>query len=153
MALRLRRGTDSERALITPADGELVYTTDTKRLYIGDGTTAGGNPVDTAGTQFGANLNMNGFDLVGTGNINTTGNLTVTGNITADGNLTLGGNLQIGDATTDTVSILAKVESHVLPDVDGARNLGSSTNKFNKVRHNFRNYGCFFYHLICYSSY
>tara|TARA_B100000029_G_scaffold177494_2_gene174852 strand:+ start:5511 stop:6869 length:1359 start_codon:yes stop_codon:yes gene_type:complete len=133
MALRLRRGTDSERALITPADGELVYTTDTKRLYIGDGTTAGGNPVDTAGTQFGANLNMNGFDLVGTGNINTTGNLTVTGNITADGNLTLGGNLQIGDATTDTVSILAKVESHVLPDVDGARNLGSSTNKFNQV--------------------
>ena len=127
MALRLRRGTNSERALITPADGELIYTTDTKRLYIGDGATAGGNPVDTAGTQFGSNLDLNGFDLIGTGNINTTGNITVTGNITADGNLTLGGNLTIGDASSDTVSILAKVESHVIPDVDGARNLGSGT--------------------------
>ena len=39
MALRLRRGTNAERQLITPAQGELIYTTDTKALYIGDGTT------------------------------------------------------------------------------------------------------------------
>jgi hypothetical protein len=42
MALRLRRGTDAERQLITPAEGELIYTTDTKSVYIGDGTTTGG---------------------------------------------------------------------------------------------------------------
>jgi hypothetical protein len=42
MALRLRRGTDAERQLITPVEGELIYTTDTKSVYIGDGTTAGG---------------------------------------------------------------------------------------------------------------
>lgn len=42
MALRLRRGTDAERQLITPVEGELVYTTDTKSVYIGDGVTAGG---------------------------------------------------------------------------------------------------------------
>lgn len=42
MALRLRRGTDTQRQLITPAEGELIYTTDTKRLWIGDGTTQGG---------------------------------------------------------------------------------------------------------------
>ena len=132
MALRLRRGTNAERGLITPADGELVYTSDTKLLYIGDGTTVGGNPVDTAGTAFGSNLDLNNFDLVGTGNINTTGNITVTGNITADGNLTLGGNLNIGDATTDTVAFTAKVESHIIPDVDGARNIGAGTSRFNQ---------------------
>ena len=75
MALKLRRGTDSQRALITPADGELIYTTDTKKLYIGDGSTAGGNPVDTAGTSLEANLSLNNYDLVGTGNINTTGKI------------------------------------------------------------------------------
>lgn len=42
MALKLRRGTDSGRTAITPAEGEPIYTTDTKQLYIGDGTTAGG---------------------------------------------------------------------------------------------------------------
>jgi|TARA_E500000081_G_scaffold111749_1_gene114047 hypothetical protein len=42
MALRLRRGTNAERGLITPKAGELIYTTDTKALYIGDGTTVGG---------------------------------------------------------------------------------------------------------------
>jgi hypothetical protein len=42
MALRLRRGTDAQRALITPAEGELIYVTDTNEIYVGDGTTIGG---------------------------------------------------------------------------------------------------------------
>jgi hypothetical protein len=42
MALKLRRGTDSGRTAITPAEGEPIYTTDTKELYVGDGSTAGG---------------------------------------------------------------------------------------------------------------
>ena len=45
MALRLRRGTDGERLSVTPKAGELVSTTDTKRVYVGDGTTIGGNVV------------------------------------------------------------------------------------------------------------
>ena len=48
MALRLRRGTDSERQLITPLEGELIYTTDTKILFIGDGVTQGGLQVTGA---------------------------------------------------------------------------------------------------------
>jgi hypothetical protein len=42
MALRLRRGTDAQRQLITPVEGELIYVTDTTELYVGDGTTVGG---------------------------------------------------------------------------------------------------------------
>ena len=49
MALRLRRGTNAERQLITPAQGELIYTTDTKALYIGDGSTVGGTIVQGSG--------------------------------------------------------------------------------------------------------
>jgi len=56
MALRLRRGTDAERLLITPAQGELIYTTDTRKLYIGDGTTVGGRIVEGSGSPDLANL-------------------------------------------------------------------------------------------------
>jgi hypothetical protein len=47
MAFRLRRGTDAERLIITPEEGELIYTTDSKKIFVGDGTTLGGNAVDT----------------------------------------------------------------------------------------------------------
>lgn len=42
MSLKLRRGTDSERLTITPEQGEVIYVTDTKRVFVGDGTTVGG---------------------------------------------------------------------------------------------------------------
>ena len=47
MALRLRRGTEAERITITPQAGELIYVLDTKKVYVGDGLTPGGNPIDT----------------------------------------------------------------------------------------------------------
>lgn len=40
--LIVRRGTDLERTYATLAAGELAYTTDTRRLFGGDGTTRGG---------------------------------------------------------------------------------------------------------------
>ena len=42
MALQIRRGIESERTGVVFAEGELVYITDTDKLYIGDNTTAGG---------------------------------------------------------------------------------------------------------------
>jgi len=42
LKLLVRRGTNFDRQQITLETGELGYSTDTKRLYIGDGTTKGG---------------------------------------------------------------------------------------------------------------
>lgn len=42
LKLLIRRGMDVDRQNIVLSEGELGYTTDTKRLYIGDGQTAGG---------------------------------------------------------------------------------------------------------------
>ena len=41
--LKIRRGTDSQRQAVILEQGELGYTTDTKRVFVGDGTAAGGN--------------------------------------------------------------------------------------------------------------
>ena len=43
MALLLRRGLETDRLSFTPEEGELIYVTDTKLIYVGDGVTAGGN--------------------------------------------------------------------------------------------------------------
>ncbi len=52
MRIKIRRLTDAARQLLTganaPAEGELVYATDTKLVYIGDGSTAGGNLLNPA---------------------------------------------------------------------------------------------------------
>ena len=54
MSLRIRRGTDAQRTSLTFDLGELVWTTDSQKLYVGDGITAGGiNAMATmAGTGF-----------------------------------------------------------------------------------------------------
>ena len=84
MALQIRRGTDAERLTITPAEGELIYTTDTRLIYVGDGITVGGTKADTGITdllsdatpQLGGNLDLNSQAITGTGTINITGNIT-----------------------------------------------------------------------------
>ena len=68
MALRLRRGTDAERLLITPVEGELIYTTDTKLLFAGDGSTAGGNLVAGGGGFYTSLDSLTDTDLSGAQN-------------------------------------------------------------------------------------
>lgn len=65
MALQIRRGTDAERLTIVPNVGEPIYATDTKKLYIGDGTTPGGVAVDTDTTL--GSLGINDLSDVVTG--------------------------------------------------------------------------------------
>ena len=131
MALQVRRGTNAERLGITPLAGELVYTTDTKQLYVGDGATAGGI-TSIAGTidslladttpQLGGTLDLNGNNITGTGNIN------ITGTITASGNINLGDGIG-----SDIVVFGGAIQGHLVPDTDITWNLGSSTKQFNEA--------------------
>lgn len=77
MSLKLRRGTDSERLTITPQQGEVIYVTDTKRVFVGDGTTVGGIPVGLT------NANAVFTSVVVNGNT-TTQHLIPSANITYD---------------------------------------------------------------------
>ncbi len=40
--IQIRRGVEAQRALVTPDAGELLFTTDNKQLFVGDGATTGG---------------------------------------------------------------------------------------------------------------
>ena len=73
MSLRIRRGTDAQRQTLTFDQGEVVYTTDTKKVYIGDGITAGGVNVlaNSAGQGVTFNPTTQAFDF-STNNLNLT---------------------------------------------------------------------------------
>lgn len=118
MALQLRRGTDAERLAVTPVEGELVYTTDTKRLYIGDGSTAGGVSIsDTVDlSSLDQDLDLNNNDIVGTGNINISGSVAadsivsdLTGSVFADDSSLivngLDGSISTSQINTDVLNI------------------------------------------------
>jgi len=46
VTITIKRGLSKDRLNYTPAEGELIYTTDTHELYVGDGSTAGGIKID-----------------------------------------------------------------------------------------------------------
>ena len=57
--LKIKRGLEADRSGVTPAEGEFLYTTDEKKLYIGDGSTAGGIAVG------GGSISINLFAVEG----------------------------------------------------------------------------------------
>ena len=115
MALRLRRGTDAERQLpgFIPESGELIYTTDTKLVYVGDGVTEGGLPISSGAfatslitdlsPQLGGDLALNTHQISGTGNIDITGSISATGDIITQGAVD-SASVTAPSVTTDTIA-------------------------------------------------
>ena len=59
MSLRIRRGTDAQRLGVTFDLGEIVYTTDTQKLYVGDGVTVGAKNILASSAGAGVTFNQN----------------------------------------------------------------------------------------------
>jgi hypothetical protein len=91
MSLRIRRGTEAQRPGATFDLGEIVWTTDTNKLYVGDGVNAGGKNIlaTSAGTGLVWNTTTQRLDFNGSG----TGIV----NVQADTNPSLGGNLNLNN--------------------------------------------------------
>lgn len=126
MPLRVRRGTNADRQTITPDQGELIYTIDTKRLYIGDGINAGGLPVtgdpflgidnivEDTSPELGGNLSLNSFTVNGTGAINIQGGINATSL-----------SLQSGEGTG--------LGSNLIPTSNNAYILGNANKRFKNL--------------------
>jgi hypothetical protein len=122
MALRIRRGTYLQLQGITPLQGELIYTTDTKQLFVGDGLTVGGIAVDTGAVAF-AGI---GTDV--TPDIDNTRDIGAAGLRWAEGRFvnifgaltgSVTGNLTGNTAGTHTGAVVGNVTGNVTGDVNG----------------------------------
>lgn len=102
--LQFRRGSTATINGITPAVGELLVDTTKKTVVVGDGTTAGGTPLQTA--------------LVSSD-----------GNLTLPGNLILPAGGDIKDSTG--ASVLGAGSSDIIPSIGDVYDLGSTTSRWN----------------------
>ena len=145
MSLQIRRGTTADRLSITPIEGELIYDTVEKALYVGDGTTVGGiatapssvsNIEDTAAALFtnGTHANISYVYDNLNAKINSTVNLSnYSGIITATGlkgNLYANDDSLLVDATLKGFELEGTVRTNITPFSDGSYDLGSFTNRF-----------------------
>ena len=69
MSLQIRRGTEAQRTGVIFDSGEIIFTTDTQKLYVGDGITTGGKNVlaTSAGSGVTFNNTTQRFDFTTTG--------------------------------------------------------------------------------------
>ena len=134
MSLRIRRGTNAERSGVTFLEGELVYTTDTKKMFVGDGTTVGGIAVDST---VGSINQMSDVNIVGiqTGQIlQWDGSQFIAGDDQGDKESVTGADSTIlVDATNSSINLDGTVKGHIIPDQNETYNLGSASKKFNDL--------------------
>ena len=113
-----------------------------KDIYI-DGTgyidaVSGDTLTLTSNASVGGNITLTG-NLVGSGNITNTGTGYFGGNLTANadfavtGTLNANGDVNLGNAPTDTVTFISRVDSSIIPSTDGTYNLGSTTNEWQNL--------------------
>ena len=113
---------------LTGSNASVTNITGTTVTVTGDQTIDGTLSV-TGSTGFGADIRVEAVATVGkliSGEI-TGSNLKLTGDADIAGNINLGGNITVGDATTDFVSFGADISSSIIPDVDNAFDLGTTT--------------------------
>jgi hypothetical protein len=147
MPLQIRRGTDAERTAMTQplAAGELIFVTNTNRLYIGNGTTNGGVPVtdytDEQARDATAPMLVNGTHSAisfvyddALDKVNATVNLSdYQGVIKAaafNGSVVANDSSLLIDGNTGKFNLSGRVGTDIIPDTDVAYDLGSATYRF-----------------------
>ena len=97
----------------------------------GDTTFVDGTKIETGDWRISGNtvetLTQDANFTSGSGEINLDGDVNVTGSLDVTGNVTIGGNITIGDEATDTIQIVAGIDSDIIPKVASTYTLGTAT--------------------------
>jgi phage protein U/cytoskeletal protein CcmA (bactofilin family) len=65
--------------------------------------------------------------------INFNNNVNIDGNLTVSGDITVAGNIQIGNETSDTIEIVARIGSDLIPETTASYDIGSSSLRWNEL--------------------
>ena len=98
----------------------------------GSNTFISGERIDTGNLRITGNTisSLSGdinFDAA-TDQINLQNNVVITGDLDVTGDVSIGGNIQIGDEATDSITIVAGINSNLIPATDNTYSLGTVSN-------------------------
>ena len=97
----------------------------------GNSTFVDGTKIETGDWRISGNtiqtLTQDANFEAGSGEVNLNGNVNVTGSLDVTGNVTIGGNITIGDEATDTIQIVAGIDSDIIPKTASTYTLGTAT--------------------------
>jgi hypothetical protein len=147
MPLQIRRGTEAERQIlaVAPAQGELIWITDDRKLYIGDGSALAKDLVPVTGFNdqdavsavadaLQAGTHQNVIFTESAGAINAEVTLSdYTGTLTADafkGTLVADDSTTLVNAVDGSINLDGTVKGHIIPDVNEQYDLGDSLHRF-----------------------
>ena len=108
-----------------------TFTTD------GQTTFVNGERIDTGNLRISGNTieSLSGdvnFDAA-SNQINLQNNVAITGNLDVTGNVTIGGNITIGDEASDSLNIIAGINSDLVPATTSTYSLGSASNTWANI--------------------
>ena len=149
MPLQIRRGTDAERLAMTVplAEGELLYVTNTQKIYVGNGTTLAGSltsvtgytdndakdaaaAIFTSGSHSGIGFSYNTATNIITATVDLSD---YSGTINASsfkGTLVADDSTMLIDAIDGKINLDGTVKGNIVPDINEAYDLGSASNRF-----------------------
>ena len=152
MPLQLRRGTNLQRQSMTEplAAGELIYTTDTRELFIGDGVTVGGRNITqyteasiknlAASTLIGGTHSGITFEydsVIGTIDATVDPDLSdYQGVIRASafqGTLVADDSAILIDGLINKIELDGTVKGNIVPDLNLVYDIGTNTNRFRDI--------------------
>jgi hypothetical protein len=127
-------------------DGSVNFAASNLNIDITNGVTfnTNGNITFVSGERIDTgNLRISGNTIESlSGNINFSAandqidllnNVNITGDLDVTGNVTIGGNITIGNEATDTIQIVAGIDSDLVPNLDSTYSLGIPTKRWSNV--------------------
>ena len=118
-------------ALTVDLETGATFTTDGQSSFINGQRIDVGN-LRLTGNTLSSTVGDLQFDSA-SGNINLLDNVEITGNLDVSGDVSIGGNIQIGDENTDSIEIVAGINSNLVPSQTNTFSLGTNTNTWSKL--------------------
>lgn len=131
---------------VNQEDGTVSFTASALQINLTNGVTftsganttfINGERIDTGNLRFTGNtVSSTSGDInfdADSDIINLLNDVDITGNLDVTGNVSIGGNITIGDENTDSLNIIAGINSDLIPETTSTYSLGSMTNTWSNL--------------------